>query len=98
MEPVLPRGSILLVNRAAYGIVLPFQNTYVFRFHTPAIDDVVMYEDPADGLLKIKRCFGTEGTKVFLVGDNRKASLDSRIYGSLPVEKVLGKVLISIKR
>ena len=98
MEPSIPRGSVLLVNRAAYGILLPFRNTYIFRFHPPAANDVVLYEDPSDGLFKIKRCAESDGSTVFLIGDNIEASLDSRIYGSLPVEKVLGKVLISIKR
>jgi signal peptidase I len=98
MEPAVPRGSILLVNRAAYGLVLPFRNIYLLRFHNPAVDDIVMYEDPWDGYLKIKRCSVSGDSMVFLRGDNPRESWDSGIYGSLPVEKVLGKVLISIKR
>jgi len=32
--------------------------------------------------------------RVFLVGDNGSQSFDSRNYGSVPIEKILGKVLI----
>jgi hypothetical protein len=32
--------------------------------------------------------------RAFIVGDNGRQSFDSRNYGSVPIEKILGKVLV----
>jgi signal peptidase I len=95
MEPTLRAGDILLVNRAAYGLRNPLAGGYIFLWTSPRRDEILVYEDPRDGDFKIKRCAWISGAGVYLRGDNSGESMDSRIYGCLPVELIAGKVLIS---
>ncbi|MDR1625022.1 MAG: signal peptidase I [Spirochaetia bacterium] len=95
MAPALMPGNILLVNRAAYGIRNPLAEGYFFRWASPRVDEILVYRDPWDGDLKIKRCAAVSGLGVYVRGDNLRESLDSRLHGSVPVEWIAGKVLIS---
>lgn len=98
MEPRIPAGSILLINRMAYGIRLPLPPRYILRWGRPVREDIVVYSDTHDGKLKIKRIAAASDTLVFLRGDNPALSVDSRLHGSVPVEKIVGKVLVSLER
>ncbi len=105
MEPALREGGVILLNRAAFGIRLPIGDGYLLRWNEPAPGDLLVFRDPFDGNRKVKRCSSiesgsnrTEGKRVFLVGDNSGVSVDSRFFGPVPVEKVVGKVILSIER
>ena len=105
MEPALKEGSIILLNRAAFGLGRPFHDGYLTRWGEPNPGDVVVYHDLLDGNTSVKRCSAVEGSrspdqkeKVFLLGDNDRVSLDSRFSGPVPVEKILGKVILAFKR
>jgi signal peptidase I len=98
MEPALPPGSILLVNSAAYGIRNPWDGAYFLRWSVPRKEELIVYSDPWDGNFKIKRCAAVSGLGVFVRGDNPRESRDSRLHGSVPVERIVGKVLLSIQR
>ncbi|MCX7024402.1 MAG: signal peptidase I [Spirochaetes bacterium] len=125
MEPLLSKGSIVLVVRCAFGIRLPVLGRYILRWHGPAADSVVAAEGPHGKI--VKRVFATgpavitiaggglstgDGRRVpqaaggpeagsilvgpgevFLVGTNPFESVDSRTYGPLPIEKILGTVI-----
>ncbi len=54
-------------------------------------EDVVMIWH--DGLEKIKRVQKLQGERVFVVGDNARASLDSRSFGWLPLGAVTAKLI-----
>jgi len=45
------------------------------------------------GIEKIKRVQDVKSDQVFLVGDNHRASLDSRSFGWLPMDSVVAKVI-----
>jgi signal peptidase I len=94
MEPALRAGNILLVNRAAYGLRNPLAGGYIFLWASPRRDEILVYEDPRDGEFKTKRCAWVSDAGVYLRGDNSDESVDSRIYGCLPVERIAGKVII----
>jgi signal peptidase I len=88
-DVVLARlGSEVLIKRVAYlaGEVLsgpeaaPFQGARE-RFDRPS--------PPADPMFDLKVPVGT----VVVVGDNRRASEDSRRFGPVPIADILGKVL-----
>ncbi|MDR2588118.1 MAG: S26 family signal peptidase [Spirochaetales bacterium] len=98
MEPALPAGSIILVNRAAYGLRSPWSNEYLLRWRLPREQEILVYKAPWDGSFKIKRCRSVSGMGVFVQGDNAPESIDSRLYGSIPVERIAGKVVLSIQR
>lgn len=46
-----------------------------------------------DGLEKIKRVRKVYNGRVFVVGDNERASIDSRSFGWLPLDAVIAKVV-----
>jgi phage repressor protein C with HTH and peptisase S24 domain len=51
---------------------------------------VIVYHDKLE---KVKRVQKIKGDRLFLVGDNPKASIDSRSFGWLPLTSVVAKVL-----
>ncbi len=82
MLPTLPAGETVLVNLRAY------------RQHPPEPDDIVMALHPEQPDLKIfKRVqFVNEYGRIYLIGDNKADSNDSRHFGPLPLENILGQV------
>ncbi|MDR1179312.1 MAG: signal peptidase I [Spirochaetales bacterium] len=94
MEPALMPGDILLINRAAYGLRNPLGGGYILRWGGPRENEILVYHDPRDGKFRIKRCAAVSGLGVYVTGDNFLESVDSRLYGSIPVEWIAGKMLI----
>ncbi len=54
-------------------------------------NDVIVFEHK--GLEKIKRIREVEGNRLYVVGDNPLFSTDSRHYGMIFIEDVIGKVI-----
>lgn len=121
MEPTLNPGDHRLLNRLVYYCRKPHKG------------EVVVFQDPADSELSVKRIIGVPGDSItlrdgkiyvnsrplkenylvkgtrtfsrhtlgeecvvvpedsfYLLGDNRERSADSRIYGPVPRENILG--------
>lgn len=93
MIPAIEPGTVLVVLRAAYGIRLPLADTYVLRWAAPSPGDVVVFASPG-GSAAVKRCASVaeDGSSFFALGDNPDESWDSRHYGSLDADAVLGRV------
>jgi len=93
MEPAIKNGSVLIVNRLRYGLRLPWRQNYLFRWSQPKEGEVVVFYTPS-GDLAVKRCAApVEDGSFFAKGDNWNASFDSRSYGQVPVDNIIGKVL-----
>ncbi len=95
MTPTIAPGTIIIVNKAAYGLRIPFSPGYVFRWRLPRAGDIVVFPSPA-GRLAVKRCAFSEGIPAghfSAFGDNSVESYDSRNYGPVPLDAVLGKVV-----
>ena len=93
MEPTIRNGGILLVNKIRYGIRMPGSSGYLIRWGAPRYGDVVVFRNPS-GTMAVKRSLGTEGDGTVTVrGDNPLSSYDSRSYGPIPADTVIGKVL-----
>jgi len=95
MEPAIKNGDILVINRLRYGIQLPwpFEQKYLIRWAQPKIGEVLVFYTPSEELA-VKRC--TElinGKHFYAEGDNNAASFDSRSYGKISLDKIIGKVL-----
>jgi phage repressor protein C with HTH and peptisase S24 domain len=58
------------------------------RLKRPSVGDIVMVSH--DGLEKIKRIARQEHGRVYLLGDNPAASTDSRTYGWIGEERIIG--------
>lgn len=102
MSPTFREGEPVLVFRLAYGLRLPQGlGGYLIRWSNPAPGDIVVAENPESDVPVIKRVAWTRPgpprdgrLDLWLLGDNPGQSLDSRSYGTVPVEKVAGRVLL----
>jgi len=93
MEPAISNGTVLIVNRLKYGLRMPWQQKYLVNWAKPQPGEVVVFYTPT-GELAVKRCTAlTEWDSFFLEGDNENASYDSRSYGPVHVDNIIGKVL-----
>jgi nickel-type superoxide dismutase maturation protease len=88
MRPTLEPGDYVLVNQWAY------------RFQSPKSGDLVVVQDPeAPERFLVKRVSdATSSTEVQLAGDNQFSSRDSRAFGPILIERIVGKVWIRLKR
>ena len=94
MEPAIKNGDILIISRCWYGIRLPWQQKYLIRRAQPKVGEIVVFYTPAEEIA-VKRCAAlTEGYRFYAEGDHSLASFDSRSYGAVPVDNIIGKVLI----
>jgi signal peptidase I len=93
MIPAIRPGNVLLVNRLSYGIRFPWARKYLLRWSLPKAGDVVIFLTP-QGHIAVKRCASiTERQRFFALGDNSLESYDSRSYGPVPADSIMGKVI-----
>jgi signal peptidase I len=95
MEPAIRSGALLVVNRLQYGLKLPGGQRFLIRWADPRPGEVVVFYSPG-GQLAVKRCgdgAGAVGDVFLLLGDNSLQSLDSRSYGPVRGDDIIGKVL-----
>ena len=92
MEPAIKNGTVLVISRLRYGLRLPFRQKYLVRWARPAEGEVVIFYTPS-GELAVKRCTAPDGDVFFAQGDNELSSYDSRSYGPVPADNIIGKVL-----
>lgn len=93
MNPSIKSGNVLIINRLAYGFRPPLQKTYLCRWALPDKGNVIVFYTPA-GDLAVKRCSEVLSDGRFIaLGDNSLESYDSRSYGPVPVDNILGRVI-----
>lgn len=66
MENTLLPGDHVLVNKAAYGLRLPFSNRVLIEGDSPVAGDVVIFDAPQDGTRLVKRVVAVAGDQVEL--------------------------------
>jgi signal peptidase I len=92
MVPAIEPGEVLLVNKLSYGFRLPGSGAYLLRWALPRPGDIVVFYSPL-GEIAVKRCGeGSGGDAFYALGDNRLQSYDSRVYGPVAVDNIIGKV------
>jgi len=93
MMPTLKPGSLLVVNKAAFGFRVPGAGMYLFHWSNPQPGDLLVFYTPL-GERAVKRCHLANDDGTFFVrGDNDLESFDSRSYGLVPLDHILGKVV-----
>jgi signal peptidase I len=93
MEPAIKSGAVLVVSRLRYGLRLPGMSRYLVRWALPQEGEVLVFYTPL-GELAVKRCAGLAGQGAFIAeGDNSLQSYDSRSYGPVPADNIIGKAL-----
>lgn len=92
MAPLIPSGRVLLVNKLAYGFRFPWSSRYLLRWGSVQTGDIIVFSSP-QGTLAVKRCVQIqEGHYIIVLGDNSAVSYDSRNYGPISTEHVIGRV------
>jgi signal peptidase I len=83
MEPQIKNGESVLVSNFPYW------------FKTPRINDIVAFKDNS-GKVLIKRIVEIKNGKYSVLGDNRKDSLDSRKFGDVSKDKIIGEIILKL--
>ncbi len=82
MEPTIKNGDRVLVNRLAYLL------------DSPKIEDIVATK--MDKKIFIKRITSVKQERYFIAGDNPNDSFDSRKFGMIGKDRVIGKVISTL--
>lgn len=86
MEPTLKSGDYVLVNRWAY------------TFRNPVKGDLIVLKHPQDGSrFLLKRVEEVRDAEYFVAGDNTDFSQDSRHFGPIRKDLIIGKVWFHAK-
>jgi len=88
MEPTLVPGDFVIVNRWAY------------RRRGPVRGDLVVLRDPQkpDRFLVKRVADAASGGALFVVGDNEPLSRDSRTFGPVARDRLVGRVWRRVAR
>lgn len=82
MQPTIKDGTAVLVNRLAYLL------------KKPKIGDIVVLKRQKYIIKRIAAINpSADGEQVFVIGDNKKESNDSRHFGWIGKDNILGKVI-----
>lgn len=83
MEPSIRNGEKIIASYIPY------------LFKTPKINDIVIVR-LKDNLILVKRIIQISNGKYFVLGDNKKDSLDGRSFGNLSRKQILGKMIFKL--
>jgi signal peptidase I len=86
MLPTIQLEDRIVVNKAAYGLHVPFTSAYVLQFDGPKVGDVVVLDSPEEDKVLLKRVVGVPGARVevregHLLIDDRPAPVEQRGEG-----------------
>jgi len=91
MSPSIKPGSVLLVRKTFYGIRA--SGEYLVWWIKPHFGDIVVFYTP-EGNVAVKRYREAVSEDLFYAqGDNLVQSYDSRNYGPVPNNNIIGRVL-----
>ena len=86
MEPTLLEGDQVIASPLPY------------RWRPPAVGDLVVLRHPTEPRFLVKRVVDVDGQRVSVRGDNRDRSTDSRAFGPVSRDALVGKVLLRWSR
>jgi signal peptidase I len=66
MKPTILEGDLVLVNKLAYDLKMPFTTRHLAQWSDPARGDVVVFFSPANGMRLVKRVVGLPGDTIEL--------------------------------
>src|SRR3970040_1605954 len=85
MEPTLKAGDYVIINKLSY------------LFRRPSKGDIVVFKHSTEKFL-IKRIAEVKDSEYFVLGDNREFSTDSRHFGAIGKNHIVGKVWFHAKQ
>jgi signal peptidase I len=69
MKPKILEGDMILVNKLAYDLKLPFTLTRLAKWSDPKRGDIVVLFSPEDGMRLVKRVVAGPGDTIAMKGD-----------------------------
>jgi signal peptidase I len=106
MEPTLKQGRRLLVSNA-YWLVGPIRQRDIVVAHPEGMDDVIIKrvaglagdkmrvdDSPNNYSITSGEPYVVPAGTLFLIGDNRPMSSDSREFGPVQEKDIIGKVIV----
>jgi signal peptidase I len=79
MLPTIQIGDRILVNKMAYDFKLPFASTSLAKVGEPKRGDIIVFDNPIDGVTMVKRLIGLPGEH--LVIDNGFVTINGSPIG-----------------
>jgi len=70
-----------------------FVSAKIYKFREPRVGDTVVVRDPRDSRMVLKRIESIKGSEYFVRGDNPQWSTDSREFGAVKYNAIVGKVI-----
>jgi signal peptidase I len=95
MEPTVEVGDRIVVNKAAYGLRLPFASTYAITGGDPELGEVVVLDSPEEDKVLLKRIAGTPGKRVEVRGG--RITIDGALAPITDGQEQLGEALHPIR-
>ena len=97
------RGDVVVIRMPERGPELLIKRIIGLPGETIEVRDGIVYVsgEPLDEEYLVRKTTGTYGPttvpegQVFVMGDNRGASNDSRIFGPVPLDRVVGRAWVS---
>ncbi|HEY4483015.1 MAG TPA: signal peptidase I [Candidatus Paceibacterota bacterium] len=104
-QPFIVSGESMVPTFQSADYLIVDELTYHFR--NPSQGEVIIFKYPKDpSKYFIKRVIGTPGDTIdgkvlpfgqyFVEGDNRGASSDSRIWGTVPRDNIIGRPIVRL--
>jgi nickel-type superoxide dismutase maturation protease len=84
MEPTLREGDQVIASPLPYLL------------GRPSVGDLVVLRHPFENRFLVKRISRVDGPQISLMGDNKQLSTDSRDFGSVSADHIVGKVLFRL--
>lgn len=69
MKPTIMEGDLVLVNKLAYDLKVPFTTLHAAQWGDPRRGDIAVFYSPKDGMRLVKRVIGLPGDTVELRSD-----------------------------
>ena len=66
MKPTILEGDVVIVNKLAYDLKVPFTLQRLAAWNDPVKDDIVVFFSPQDGMRLVKRVIGVPGDTIEL--------------------------------
>ncbi|MBL0164370.1 MAG: signal peptidase I [Xanthomonadales bacterium] len=83
MRPTILEGDVVLVNRLAYDLKVPFTDISLARLGDPQRGDIVTFSSPKDGTRLIKRLVALPGDTVELRNNKLFINAEPALYSDM---------------
>jgi len=69
MRPTILEGDRILVSNLAFGLRIPFTNTWIARWGEPKRGEIVTLASPVDGTRLVKRVIAVPGDRISMIDE-----------------------------